>query len=236
MPYENQPFQSLIINYIKKNFLTIKTIGYIHSFPSFPSHFLKSDNSPHKIILNSIDQKIAFRKYLKWNDDQIQVLPSTRFFENTTNLKENIIYLPIDFDSPHKILFNFKEMLLIEKKINFSKFKIRNHPAANNSKKHQKLINDLYSIVKNEENIEFNSKEKVAVFIGSTGAVIEALKHNFKVIHIGENSLFDLYHNFMWPSIDIDFINEKIVKYKIKNYESILFNKESNVFEKYLLG
>ena len=40
----------------------------------------------------------------------------------------------------------------------------------------------------------------------------------------------------MWPSIDIDFINEKIVKYKIKNYESILFNKESNVFEKYLLG
>ena len=236
MPYENQPFQSLIINYIKKNFLTIKTIGYIHSFPPFPSHFLKSENSPHKIILNSNDQKITFRKYLKWSDDQIKVLPSTRFFENTTSLKENIIYLPIDFESSHKIISNFKKMLQIEKKINFSKFKIRNHPAANNSKKHHKLINDLYLIFKNKKNIDFNSKEKIAVFIGSTGAVIEALKHNFKVIHIGENSLFDFYHNFIWPSIDIDFINEKIVKYKIKNYESILFNNENNVFEKYLLG
>ena len=62
-----------------------------------------------------------------------------------------------------------------------------------------------------------------------------ALKHNFKVIHITENSFFDLYHSFIWPSIDLNFINEKIVKYKIKNFDSILFNKENNIFNKYLL-
>ena len=48
--------------------------------------------------------------------------------------------------------------------------------------------------------------------------------------------IYDLYHNFIWPSIDLDFINEKIVKYKIKNFDSILFNKENNIFNKYLLS
>ena len=39
MPYENQPFQSTIIKYIKENFKFTNIIGYVHSFPSFPSHF-----------------------------------------------------------------------------------------------------------------------------------------------------------------------------------------------------
>ena len=236
MPYENQPFQSLIINYLKKNFLLNRTIGYIHSFPSFPSHFLKSENSPNNIILNSNDQKFAFKKYLKWGDDQIEVLPSTRFFENKTSLKENYIYLPIDFTSSDEIISNFKKLVKIERNINFSKFKIRNHPAANKSKKHLKLINDLNAIIEKEDDNHLNSCDKTAVFIGSTGAIIEALKHNFKVIHITENSFFDLYHSFIWPSIDLNFINEKIVKYKIKNFDSILFNKENKIFNKYLLS
>ena len=90
-------------------------------------------------------------------------------------------------------------------------------------------------IIEKEDDNHLNSCDKTAIFIGSTGAIIEALKHNFKVIHITENSFFDLYHSFIWPSIDLNFINEKIVKYKIKNFDSILFNKQNNIFNKYIL-
>ena len=44
----------------------------------------------------------------------------------------------------------------------------------------------------------------------------EALKHNFEVIHIYENSIFDLYHNFMWPSINCEFVNDKVYVYESK--------------------
>ena len=233
MPYENQPFQSTIIKYIKENFKSTNIIGYVHSFPSFPSHFLKSEFCPHKLILNSNDQKQTFQKYLRWNSQELILLPSTRFSENTTSLEKDTIYLPIDFESVDIIVTNFKILSEIDNKIQLKYFKIRNHPAANNSKKHNLLINELNGILKRENSFPQSTKKK-AIFVGSTGAIIEALVHGFEVIHIYENKLFDLYHNFLWPSIEMEVINDKIVKYKLINYNSIMFNKNENLLEKYL--
>ena len=84
------------------------------------------------------------------------------------------------------------------------------------------------------DNSFHQSTKKKAIFVGSTGAIIEALVHGFEVIHIYENQLFDLYHNFLWPSIEMEVINDKIVKYKLINYNSIMFNKNENLLEKYL--
>ena len=233
MPYENQPFQSLIINNLKKKYNVLKIIGYVHSFPSFPTHFLKSENCPDKLIVNSDDQKKVFQKYLKWNENQLVLLPSMRFSENDTNLKKNIIYLPIDFNSSELILSSFKLLTETHKNINFADFKIRNHPAAEKSKKHKDLIINLSDYLK-KKSVNTASSKKVAIFIGSTGAIIEALKHNFEVIHIYENSIFDLYHNFMWPSINCEFVNDKVVKYKLVNYKSIIFNNNQDLLENYL--
>jgi hypothetical protein len=64
MPYEGQPFQTRIIQFIKNNHSRIKCIGYIHSFPSFASHLIKKKFSPDKIIVNSENQFKVFNKYL----------------------------------------------------------------------------------------------------------------------------------------------------------------------------
>ena len=194
--------------------------------------FFKSEFCPHKLILNSSDQKQTFQKYLRWNSKELILLPSTRFSKDKTSLEKDTIYLPIDFESVDIIVTNFKILLEIDNKMELKCFKI-NHPAANNSKKNNLLINKLNCFFKRDNSFPQSTKKK-AIFVGSTGAIIEALVHGFEVIHIYENQLFDLYHNFLWPSVEMEVINDKIVKYKLVNYNSIMFNKNENLLEKYL--
>lgn len=235
MPYEGQPFQSKMINDLKAKFKSALIVGYVHSFPSFPSHFVKSRYSPHKIILNSTDQLKVFKNYLNWEKKDLIFLPSTRFSEHTTNLDANSIYLPIDFYSSEKIIKTFKNLIKIKSNLNISTFKIRNHPAALNSKKHNILISKLKEIIDKKKETKINkSKKKLAIFIGSTGAVIEALKHNFDVLHIYENTLFERYHHSLWPSLKYEILDEKIVNYKLIKHSSIQFDNNQNNFKNYL--
>ena len=41
MPYEGQPFQSELIKQVKKKSMNSVVVGYIHSYPSFPTNLLK---------------------------------------------------------------------------------------------------------------------------------------------------------------------------------------------------
>ena len=82
IPYEGQPFQNKLIQYIEKNFSNIKTVGYIHSPPlALPSNFIYKNFSPKKIIVNGNDQLRCFSKILGWKRSNIILAPSFRFFK-----------------------------------------------------------------------------------------------------------------------------------------------------------
>ena len=182
---------------------------------SFPSHFL-NQNLSTSLILNSSVKSKHF-KYLRWNSKELILLPSTRFSKDKTSLEKDTICL-LSCESVDIIVTNFT--FEIDNKMELKCFRVRSS-AANNSKKHNLLINELNGILKRENSFPQSTKKK-AIFVGSTGAIIEALVHGFEVIHIYENQLFDLYHNFLWPSIEMEVINDKIVKYKLINYNSII--------------
>ena len=49
IPYEGQPFQNKLVQYIEDNYSNIKTIGYIHSPPlALPSNFIYKNYCPKK--------------------------------------------------------------------------------------------------------------------------------------------------------------------------------------------
>ena len=56
---------------------------------------------------------------------------------------------------------------------------------------------------------------KASIFIGSTGAIIESLFNGIEPIHIMEDVEFEIYSQKLWPSIKSNFIQDKIVNYKL---------------------
>jgi len=217
LPYEGQPFQNKLIQFVKKKNLNIKTIGYIHSPPlALPSNFIYKNYSPQKIIVNGQDQLKCFSKILGWKKSDIIFEPSFRFVKKKT-IKNKIIFLPLNIKNIDNVI---KSLIFLNKKkiINLKDFEVRNHPASAKSKKNliaekeiNKIINDL------KKNKVYKKKEiDYSIFIGTSGSIIEALENGKNVIQITEDNIFDYYSEKIWKSIKSKKISKNIFIYKLK--------------------
>tara|TARA_B110000971_G_scaffold7361_1_gene7120 strand:- start:1164 stop:2522 length:1359 start_codon:yes stop_codon:yes gene_type:complete len=236
--YEAQPFQNQIIKHLKKK--NIKTLGYIHSPPlALPTNLVKKKYSPSKIFVNGIDQKKCFIK-LGWKKKEIEVIPSTRFLKVKKNFTSQI-FLPISIKSSGKILKNL-EFLITNIKLDLNEFKIKNHPASIHSRKNNELVNEINKLKKKYSHISKNSSnfKNYSIFLGASGAIIEALERGCKVIQITEIPILDFYSKYFWNSIKSKKINENIFTYSLikkgnlinlgkkpKNLD-LFFNKRTN--------
>ena len=111
---------------------------------------------------------------------------------------------------------------LIKKIINIQEYETRNHPASK-SKVNLELIhkiNKLKNIYANNSN-NFKYKNYL-LFIGSSGAIIEALERGEKVLQIVELPLFDLYSEKLWPSISTKKICKNVYLYKLKKKGNLI--------------
>ena len=134
---------------------------------------------PDKIILNGKDQARCFTKYLGWKKKQIKILPSFRFLKKNKKNNKKIIFLPLILKNLDLVTENI-EYLIKKKIINIQEYETRNHPASK-SKVNLELIhkiNKLKNIYANNSN-NFKYKNYL-IFIGSSGAIIEALERGEK--------------------------------------------------------
>jgi len=218
--YESQPFQNRLIKYLKR--INVKSTGYIHFPPlALPIHLIKKKYSPDKLVLNGIDQKKCFQK-LGWHKNDIKIYPSSRFLKKKIDFK-NKIFLPITIKSSEVIIKNL-ENIILKQKINLKSFKIQNHPFAEKSKTHLKLINDINrSILKyTNKKIKFKKNKKFSIFIGASGAIIEALERGNKVIQIAEEPLLDHYSSYFWESLKIKKLSDNISTYKLSKKQNLI--------------
>lgn len=222
-PYEAQPFQNKIIYNLKKEKIKTKIIGYVHGPPlSFPANYIYRKYSPHKIIVNGEDQKDCFIKNLYWPKKLIMVRPSLRFFKAKNNNMNNKIFLPLGIRN-HKYLLNGFSDLIKLHKYNLRNFIIQKHPQSINSinilnfeKKLKKLIFS-YKSIKNNKN-----QKNLSIFIGSSGAIIEALERGLNVFQVCESPIIETYSNKLLKSISIYKINNNVFSYKLKNKGKIV--------------
>jgi hypothetical protein len=223
MPYEGQPFQKLLIKYIKNNFMNFKIIGYVHSFPSLPTHLLKSFDSPNELIVNCYDQKDTLSNYLGWKKKDIFLKKSSRFF-GEKKITPNI-YFPIDIYSYQKILSKFNFLINnIFSDYSFENLDVVLHPHNSNSKVQNNFKNKILVMINSTKNRNKKLYNKVIV-IGSSSTVIEALMYNYEVIHIVENEELEIYSNLFWKNINLDFLSEGIIQYKSINKKRFFFKK-----------
>ena len=234
MPYECQPFQNKIFKTSKKINSKIKTIGYIHAFPvGLPTNYISRDGAPEKLILNGDDQYYCFVNHLNWTNNQLKILPSTRFSKNFKKMC-GYIYLPLALSSTDIIIKSLQKLLANNKEKSISNLIVKNHPLRENSKKHLKIIkeiNDLFAKHKNSISKE-NYTNKLSIFIGSTSTPMEALERGVEVIHICDDPVFQSYSSVLFPSIKVKKIDDNTYEYQLlKKGNLIQLGNSSKVFK-----
>ena len=233
LPYEAQPFQNKIIYNLKKKKIKTKIIGYVHAAPlSFPANYIYKKYSPHKIIVNGEDQKDCFIKYLYWPKKLITVKSSVRFFKAKNNNMRNKIFLPLAIRN-HKYLLNSFNNLITLHKYNLRNFIIQKHPHSINSINITNFEKKLKKLISSNKKIKNNRNQKnLSIFIGSSGAIIEALERGLNVFQVCESPIIETYSNKLLKNILIQKLDNNIFSYKLKNKSKILklgkFNDHQN--------
>ena len=236
IPYEGQVFQNKIFNEIKKINTNILTIGYEHSAPhSIPVHLIHSSSSPDILFVNGKSQLDHFKKFLNWPKHKLKLVPSARYPKNLDLEFENKVFLPYEIFNKKIIIQEFKNLILNSPSNTFNFFKIKNHPMALKSKKHNQIKLELESIIKMHKNRFDNKKKKnSAIFIGPTTGVIVALEKKIKVIHICFNSTFDSYSSLLWPNLKSISITKNTFIYSLKKLGTFVkFSEYKNCYKKY---
>ncbi|MDC0426460.1 hypothetical protein OAM08_00530 [Pelagibacteraceae bacterium] len=236
IPYEGQVFQNKILREAKKINKNILTIGYEHSAPhSVPVHLIHSSSSPDMLFINGESQLNHFSKFLNWPKKKLVVVPSARYPKNLDLEFENKVFLPYEIFDKQIIIDEFKNLIINSPIHTFNFFKIKNHPMAFNSKKHNLIKLELEKIQNKYKN-RFNKKKKKnsAIFIGPTTGVIVALEKKIKVIHICFNSSFDSYTNSLWPNLKAIPLSKNTFIYRLKKIGTFVkFSKYKNCYSKY---
>ena len=234
MPYEGQPFQNLIIKQSEKFNKNIKTIGFVHNFPpALPTNLIRRIGSPKKIIVCGTDQKYCLNKYLSWPKKDILISKSSRFINKNKDMSE-IIFLPGYINSVNFIVKNLKKLILLHNYSNIRNFKIKIHPHKINSKIHIYVKKKISELFKRTKDNNYN-KEKISIFFGSTGSIVEALECGCSAIHIVDDPALQIYGKNLFPNINIETIDKNIYIYSLKKKNMLLnFGKKKVTFNNYL--
>ena len=227
IPYEGQPFQNEILKISKSSNPKIKTLGYVHASPfSAPFNLIAKSTVPDKLILNGRDQLDLFTRLLGWKRSRLKILPSVRFIKNGNSMS-NLIFLPSRLNSVKEIV-TLLDFFIKNEQIDISNFKIKNHPTTLSSPIHNSLIKKI-------ERTKFKSKNKgkikknFSIFIGCSGAIIEALERGVEVVQITENPILETYSEKLWKSLVCENINDRIIRYSLKKKNNMIILGKKNL-------
>tara|TARA_B100001057_G_scaffold354793_1_gene356777 strand:- start:1283 stop:2563 length:1281 start_codon:yes stop_codon:yes gene_type:complete len=227
LPYESQPYQKYIINLIKKKNPNCKVIAYCHGgLPSLPIEYFDNE-LVDKIYVHSKVEKNILNNFFGWKKKKIILTKSFRHY-NKKKICSNNFYLPYSFN------FNFRlkdDLDFISSKYNLGSIKIVSHPFSGSSK-NQKKITDYFNKIKKKNNLIVKKQDNIAIFLGVTGSILEALQNKLTVIHVTNNPQFELYSNFLWKNILVKKINSRIFVYKLKEKNTLVKYSNKNYFIK----
>ena len=114
------------------------------------------------------------------------------------------------------------EEFSIQKFTDFNKYKISEVTNLINNK-NDLLVEHLKRLIKSLKNQRIKkTKRNSLIFIGISGAIIEALENGFNVIHISDDPQLDIFSEKLWPSLKKKKIYSNIFSYKLKKKQNLI--------------
>ena len=237
MPYEAQPFQQMVIAFVKKNRKKIKVLGYIHDCEPLSPNLMYKKNSPNLILLPGKDRKKYFSEHLNWPINSIKIVDSFRYYKSDfKNILKNQILLPSGIYDIDKITNSFESFISSRQDKSLKHIKVRSHPASTNQKLQKKLKEELERIIKKyKKKFSNNLKNKNStIIIGITSLLVVALENGYKVTQICMDPKIQSYSNLFSPNIKTEQINENVFSYSLKKFGGCLKFGKKNSIKNYL--
>ena len=239
MPYEAQPFQTNLIQYIKSKDIKTKIFGYVHSCPPpLPTHLIFKECSPDILILNGEDQYKCFNKHLGWSEEKLKLFPSLRFKKNSKTIMNNKIFLPQGISNKKEILNELNVLLRKSEYGYLNFFEIQKHPTKIKSKRHMNFEKKIEKIlILNKQNIKnYNITKKTSLFIGASSSPIEALERGVNVFHICIDPNIELFSEKLFPNLKITKLTKNTYLYELRKKGAlILFGDDKISLNEYFL-
>ena len=127
----------------------------------------------------------------------------------------NKIYFPMTIRNEKKV-YESLSFIINSNKFCLKGIEIRKHPVTAKEKKVVKFEKKLKKLLLAEKIKKIKNFKNLSIFIGSTGAIIEALERGIEVLQICEYPLLDVYSNELWKNIVVSKIDKNIYTYKNK--------------------
>ena len=231
IPYESQLFQKKFIFCARIKNSKIKIFGFDHTAPQpMPVNLYHDAFSPDILIVTS-KNKINFNnKFLNWPIKKQKLVKSFRFKINKKEFS-SVIFLPYIIESDERYLNRLRILMNYLNIKNFKKFKIKNHPAKENSKKHNNLIFKIKNL--NNDSLKFRNTNKInntTVFLGQTTAIPLALETGLSCYSIILDQVFGVYNPNIWKGLRLFQVERNIFKYSLVKKNSLI--QIGNTFNK----
>lgn len=219
LPYEGQPFQNYLFKYIKHHYKQIKTFGYLHYAHPLQFDIIYREGSPDTLLTHSFDQKKYLIRKLGWPMERVKQIESLRYLNNENNkYYQNKIFLPYYLSESSKYIKEFKNLIENSKKGFFPKLYINPHPSSHNIIRQKKFINKIKKImIKNKEKFNKKKRDKISVIFGLSTTPLLLLERGINTLHITIDTGLHAFDPKYWPSIHVERITEKILKYSLIN-------------------
>ena len=222
LPYEAQPFQKYLISILRKEFKTVKIVGYLNAIQPFPIHLFDNSNLPDKIYSSSPAQIKHLSNFFKWDRKKIFLKKSFRFEKKKSKFKNKIL-LPFIITDPKIIIKTIYNLINIKPKNYFSKIDVIPHPSGILGKDYKKFVNDLNEILKSfDKKFDKKNKKNMSLVVGSTSVIFEALELGLEVIHIVDQPALESLDERFWPTVKILKFNENVYKYTAEVNKSLI--------------
>lgn len=219
LPYEQQPWQLHLIKSLRAHLAEkVAIVGDVHSsMTSLPLQFGRMGIGPDLLVVHGQAYHRVLTSLLGWPAGAVTIEP-TRRFTKKLELFKNTIFLPYDFSSAAAVIQELRGILTRSECLD-GLFDIRIHPARSVEPSHLKLASLLRQMV---DELAPNgggsprSKEPVAIVIGVSTTLLEALEAGYNAVGVYEYPEYEVYSPEIWPEVGIQWLSDHAVQYCLK--------------------
>ena len=219
--YEQQPWQTGLIQKTSEIFQRIKCVGYIHSsMNNFPGQFIKRAGSPEHLIVHGSEIGRVAVDLLGWKSDQVHLVPSYRYTKKI-NLDSDTVFLPYKFSNSALILKEISNLLNFVS-LGSDCVHVKIHPIFTEDSKHLKLKQQIEKIIAGKNKIGHSKDRRVVIVVGVSTTLLEALEAGFEVYAVFEDPFFDAYNPEIWQELNCVRISDHSFRYSISNSDGFI--------------
>ena len=223
-PYEQQPWQKLLAYRIRQEKSHIAVHGYIHSgLTNLPTQIIyHSGICVDRLFVHGDAYKDILIRQLNWDEDAVSVINSMRY-ETKLSLSRTTMFFAYALPE-RELLMNCMRSIKGQAPLIIQGASIRPHPLKLGDRQYVSLTEEVRNLVGRPESPVANNATPVAIMIGVSTVIFEALEAGYEVHCLFGNPDLERFDLNIWKCLVCTQLpgNENYFIYRLKTPSALI--------------